>query len=166
MSSASFRDVLVGDVMNTDVVTLDPTDSVGHAVEVLLENDIGGAPVVTREGIVVGMLADADLVVRQGRLNLPGIFTLFFDDRSQFGLPPFGEVQLAMSKWLGSTVGEVMDPEPCICEEEDTIEDVATLMVELDLRRLPVVKQGQLVGIVARRDLLRLLLPSSEETGA
>jgi len=107
----------------------------------------------------VGLLSDGDLVVRQGHLHLPSVFTLFLECSDEFPPPSLQQFDIELRKALGTTVSELMDPDPPTCFEDETIEDVATRMVDLGVRRLPVVRQGRLVGIVARGDLLKLLVP-------
>ncbi len=156
MAPAQVRDFMV-----TEVVTLEPGDSIEHAVAVLLDHDVGGAPVVDTQGRLVGLLSDSDLMVRQGRLHVPPVFTLFFEragllvSSSSSSLRAF---ERELQKALGSTVGEVMERDPPVCLPSETAEEVATRMLERSARRLPVVDdEGRLVGIVARGDLLRLL---------
>jgi CBS domain-containing protein len=60
-----------------------------------------------------------------------------------------------MRKAVGATVGEVMSENPETCSDDATVEEVATALHEHDLSRLPVVRDGKLVGIVARGDILR-----------
>lgn len=143
--------------MVTDVVTLGPGDSVVDAVSVLLEHDVGGVPVVDEEHRLMGMLSDSDLLVRQGRLHVPTLFTLFVERGSGFPPPSLQVFESELRKALGSTVGDLMDAAPPTCTEDETVEDVTTRMLDCGVRRLPVVRHGRLVGIVARGDLLRLL---------
>ncbi len=148
---------LVKDFMVTAVVTLFPEDRIERAVATLLEHQVGGAPVVDAQGRLVGLLSDRDLLVRQGRIHVPTIFTIFSEHGRGFPPPSLEAFVTALHKALGTTVGEVMDPNPPTCTEEETAEDVATRMLDHDASRLPVVRDGILVGIVARGDLLRLL---------
>jgi CBS domain-containing protein len=156
------RELQVRDVMVCKVLTLRPGDSVTCAITLLVEHQLGGAPVVDEDGNLVGLLSDVDIVVRQGRLHFPSAFTLFSERREQFPPPSLSRLELELRKTLGSTVVELMDPNPPVCFEGDSIEDVATRMVELGARRLPVVRGRRLVGILAREDLLRLLIPEAE----
>jgi CBS domain-containing protein len=126
-------------------------------VSVLLEHDIGGAPVVDDDNRPVGLLSDGDLVVRQGYLHVPSVYSLFLERGYESPSPSVVQFDIELRKALGSTVGEVMDPNPVTCLEDETIEDIATRMLDCGVRRLPVVREGRLVGIVARGDLLRLL---------
>jgi CBS domain-containing protein len=93
---------------------------------------------------------------------VPSVFALFAEHRA--GAMPSVEVfEIELRKAVGSTVAEVMDPAPATCQEDESVQDIATRMLDLGVRRLPVVRDGQLVGIVARGDLLRLLVPESDE---
>jgi len=152
---------LVRDIMVTEVVTLRPEDSVSHAISVLIDHDIGGAPVVDDDGRPVGLLSDGDLVVRQGYLHVPSVYSLFLERGQSFPPPSVVQFDIELRKALGATVAEVMDPSPVTCREDESVEDIATRMLDHGVRRLPVVRHGRLVGIVARGDLLRLLAPSS-----
>ena len=61
---------------------------------------------------------------------------------------------------IAAVVQDVMHADPVTCGEDDTLEQVATVMHERGLSRLPVVREGLLVGIVARGDLLRAIAVS------
>ena len=157
----------VRDIMVTDVVTLHPGDSVSHAVSVLLEHDIGGAPVVDDNDRPVGLLSDGDLVVRQSYLHVPSVYSLFLERAHARPSPAVEQFDVELRKALGSTVAEVMDPNPITCLEDESVQVIATRMLDYGVRRVPVVRQGRLVGIVARGDLLRLLAsgPGAEDQG-
>ncbi len=148
---------LVRDIMVTAVVTLDPGDTVRRAVEVLLHNDVGGAPVVDADGRLVGLLEDDDLLVREGSVHVPSVLSLFLEHSSSFPPPSVRLFDMELRKAFGTTVRELMDGDPATCTEDEAVETVATRMHDGRIRRLPVVRDGLLVGIVARRDLLRLL---------
>jgi CBS domain-containing protein len=61
-------------------------------------------------------------------------------------------------KAVGTSVGDVMDTDPPTTSEDDTLETVATVMHERNVSRLPVVRDGRVVGIVARGDIVRSLV--------
>jgi CBS domain-containing protein len=63
-------------------------------------------------------------------------------------------------KAIGATVGDVMTEEVITTDEDATIEDVATVMVDQDVSRLPVVADGKLIGIVTKGDLVRAIVRS------
>ena len=63
-----------------------------------------------------------------------------------------------LRKAVGVTVVDVMDPTAPTCGEDDTLEQVATVMHDRNLSRLPVVRAGKLVGIISRGDVVRAVV--------
>ena len=152
------RSTLVRDVMTTDVLTFRPDDTVDVATSRLLERDVDGAPVVDDDGRVVGMLGVDDLLVQETQLHYPTVFSLF---GAYLELPSsHRRFEAELRRAIAANVRDVMHADPVTCTETDTLEQVATLMHERKLSRLPVVTDGALVGIVARGDLLRAIAVS------
>ena len=152
------RSMLVRDVMTTDVLTFRPDDTVDAATQRLLERDVDGAPVVDDDGRVVGELGVDDLLVQETQLHYPTVFSLF---GAYLELPSsHRRFEAELRRAIAATVQDVMHTDPITCGETDTLEQVATLMHERKLSRLPVVSDGGLVGIVARGDLLRAIAVS------
>ena len=152
------RSTLVRDVMTTDVLTFRPEDTVDVATQRLLDRDVDGAPVVDEGGTVVGMLSVDDLLVQETQLHYPTVFSLF---GAYLELPSsHRRFEAELRRAIAANVRDVMHADPVTCSETDTLEQVATLMHERKLSRLPVVSDGALVGIVARGDLLRAIAVS------
>ena len=155
------RTTPVRDVMTTDVITFKPSDSVESAARALAERRLGGAPVVDDGGRVVGLLEDDDLILQEARIHFPTVISLL---GAYLELPSsLHRFEHEVRKAVGATVADVMDADPPSCSEDDTLERVATLMHDRGLSRLPVVRDGRLVGIVARGDLVRALVTLPEE---
>ena len=147
------RETPVRDVMTTDVLSFKPQDTVQAAAEAMTERSIGGAPVVDDEGNVVGMLNDDDLIVSDVRLHMPTVISVL---GAYLELPSSASrFDKEVRKAVGATVGEVMSENPETCGEDETVEQVATVLHEHNLSRLPVVRDAKLVGIVSRGDILR-----------
>ena len=150
------RDMLVREVMTTDVVTFGPTDPVQDAYQRLMDEDVDGAPVVEGDGTVVGMLTTDDLLVQETKLHYPTVVTLF---GAYLELPSsHRKFEQELRKAVGAKVGDVMTRKPFTCSPDDTLERAATLMHEHDVSRLPVTEVGKLKGIVARGDILRAVM--------
>jgi CBS domain-containing protein len=152
------RNTLVRDVMTTDVLTFRPGDKVQAAAEAMASRHIGGAPVVDEEGEVVGLLSDDDLIVADVRIHFPTVISVL---GAYLELPSsFDRFDKEVRKAVGATVGDVMTASPPTCSEDDTVEQVATVLHDKGVSRLPVVRDGKLVGIVSRGDILRSIIQS------
>ena len=150
------RNTLVREVMTTDVVTVGPDEPIQDATRKLIEREVDGAPVVGADGAVVGMLTSDDLLVQETRLHYPTVVSLF---GAYLELPSsHRQFEEDLRKAVGATVSEVMNDEPILIGDEDTLERAATLMHEEGVSRLPVVRDGRLVGIIARGDILRAVM--------
>lgn len=140
--------------MTTAPVSVHPDDGVEAAMRALVEHDVDAAPVVDADGIVVGLLSNSDLIVRESRLHFPTLLS-FLGASIEIGHKRFEE---DLTKGLSSKVADVMTTDPVTCTESDTIEDVATLMHDHDIGQVPIVRDGRLVGVVSRNDVLRAIL--------
>ncbi len=150
------RSFLVRQVMTTDVLSFRPGDAIEDAARALSARNIGGAPVVDDDNRVVGLLEDDDLIVQESRLHLPTVISVL---GAYIELPSsVAHFEADLRKAVGATVGDVMDGNPATCGPDDTLEQVATVMHERELSRLPVVSGGRLVGIVSRGDLVRAIV--------
>lgn len=155
------RTTLVRQVMTTDVLTFQPTDTIETAARALSERRLGGAPVIDGDGRVVGLLEDDDLIVQDSRLHVPTVISLF---GAYLELPSsLAHFERDLRKAVAATVGDVMDADAPTCAPDDTLETVATTLHEQGGSRLPVVDDdGRLVGIVSRGDLVRDIVGGSE----
>jgi len=150
------RTTPVRQVMTTDVVSFRPEESVESAARRLAERRLGGGPVIDAEGHVVGLLEDDDLIVQDARLHLPTVITVL---GAYIELPSSQRhFEEDLRKAVGATVGDVMDVHAPTCSEDDTLEQVATIMHDRSASRLPVVRAGKLVGIISRGDIVRALV--------
>ncbi len=142
------------EIMTTDVITLTLETDIVRAVQILLENDINGAPVVDDQGRIKGILCQSDLVVQQKKLPLPGIFTIL---DAYITLPTTRHIEKQISKITALKVSEAMTPDPVTISPDTDIESIAALMVDKKFHTLPVVEEEKVVGIVGKRDVLRTL---------
>ena len=156
------RDTPVSQVMTTEVLTFRPDDLVSEAMDQMVGRGIDGAPVVDQGGTVVGMLSTGDLIVQESRLHFPTVISVL---GATLELPSAKRhFEEDLRKTLGSTVAEVMQPDPVTIDASDTVEEAATLLHEHDISRLPVLSDEGLVGIVARVDILRAIIRSEDRT--
>ena len=145
--------------MTKKLITVSPETEIVHATKILLENRINGVPVTDETGKLVGILCQSDLIAQQKKLPVPSFFTLLD------GLVPLTSMKYLESqvqKIAAITVAKAMTPNPVAVRPDTGIEEVAALMVDHNYHTIPVVHEGELVGIVGKEDILRTLIPRSK----
>ena len=147
--------VRVDEVMTRDVLSVTPDTPLKDVAAVLVERGISGLPVCDADGAVVGVLSEADLLVKQGGSpeRSGGLFAWLVETA---GAPD-------LAKLRAHTAGEAMTAPAITVEADAPVSEAARTMVSLGVNRLPVVEDGRLVGIVTRADLVRLFTRSDEE---
>ena len=110
------------DIMTRDVITVSPTATIKNLAMTLIKNQISGAPVAGRNGKIIGVVSEADIVAKKGK-----------------------DVKTIMSKNIISVT------------EETAVEDIARLMTTHRIKRLPVMRGAEVVGIVSRADIVNAI---------
>ena len=137
------------DIMSYDVVTIGPDDSVQRAARLMLQNRFSGLPVVDANGALLGIITEGDFL----RRNETG--TLRRRSRwMEFLIGP-GRLGEEYAHAAGRRVGEVMTREVCTVSEDTPVSDIVALMERRHIKRLPVLRGSQLVGMVTRTNLMR-----------
>jgi CBS domain-containing protein len=150
----------VKDIMTAEPVTVRPDLPFKEVVDLLIERDIGGLPVVDDDGALVGIVTESDLITKPA-----------FRDKHRGFASLFGALLGArrpawLNKAAGLTAREIMSEHVLTAAPSEDLEPVARRMVEHRIGRLPVLEDGRLVGIVSRRDLLRPFHRTDDEIAA
>jgi CBS domain-containing protein len=148
----------VEDVMTRDVITVSPATPIHEAARLMVEHRISGLPVIDTEGRVVGIISDGDLIVRQRRQKETPWWHLFFTKGEQ--------IAREYRRAVGTTVGEVMTQPVVTISPVWGIEVAASILDTRNFRRLPVVLDGRLVGIVSRADVIKALARATSPPAA
>jgi CBS domain-containing protein len=145
------------DLMSRYVVTLSPGNSVAHAARLMLERGISGLPVVDDSGAIVGILTEGDLLRRVEPDSIGAGNAQWLHQVTAKGI---ARDFVATHSWR---VADAM-VSPVVTVSEDTpLGKVAELLLSRNIRRLPVVRDGQLVGIISRTDLLASIVAAPAE---
>jgi CBS domain-containing protein len=145
----------VGDVMTTDVVTVEKAAPYKQIVMIMTERKVNAVPVLTKKHHVSGMVSEFDLLLKEER-HLRRLGT---------GLPMRTRHQRAQAE--GRSAAELMSSPAITIHPDAPVGAAARLMNGHHIRRLPVVDpSGLLIGIVSRRDLLSVFLRPDEEIAA
>jgi CBS domain-containing protein len=139
------------DVMTTEVVYAGPETSVRAIARTLLKRRISGVPVADHDGRVIGIVSEGDLMRRpESETARP---------RSWLELMETPEDRASQYlKSHGLTARDVMTREPITVTEDTPLEEIAMLLERKAIKRVPVLRDGKLVGIVSRADLLHGLV--------
>ena len=138
--------MLVREVMTSDPVTVRAGTTVKAALRLLDENDVSSLPVVDEGGRVCGVVSEADLI-----RDLVGP-----DQRLH-------EIPIADPLPANGYVDEVMTPHAITVHPETDLAEAVELVTSTGIKCLPVVdKQGRVVGVVSRRDVVRMLARADE----
>ncbi len=146
------------DIMTVDVITARPDTPVEEVARILLNRRISGVPVIDVNGHVIGIVSEGDLMRR------PESDTL--RQRSWWlGLVSFpNEQAVRYVKTHGRNAEAVMTRDVLTITEETPAREIAEILESRHIKRVPVVRQGKIVGIVSRADLLRALASGDVET--
>jgi CBS domain-containing protein len=140
-----------GDVMVRDIVTVGPDTDIDAAVRLLAEHDISALPVVDQNGALIGILSEADLMHRveigtekhrkwwRESITAPMVLATDF------------------TKFLGMKVRGLMTTDVVTVSEDVSLAEIASLFERHGIKRVPVVEDGRLVGIVSRSNLIQAL---------
>ncbi len=138
------------DVMTTPVVTVMPDTKVSEVARILLSNRISAVPVVDKDGRIRGMLSEGDLMRRAETGT---------DERHSWWLSLVADLRVeAFVKSHGLHAKDVMTREVITVSEDLPLDEVATQLERHRIKRVPVVRNGKLVGIVSRANLLHGLV--------
>jgi CBS domain-containing protein len=146
----------VRDIMDSEPVTVTPTDDVETVVRLLRRHELPGVPVVNEAGRCVGIVTEADLVIadEQGDLHIPHYIELF---GGVVFLEPLRRYESRLKKAFASTVADLMTKDPVTIEPSASVAEAGRVIVQRGHNRLPVVEHGRLVGVVTRVDVLEAL---------
>ncbi len=127
--------IRANELMNADIVTVDPDDTVEQVMALMIDRGISGLPVVDMSGQLVGVITEFDLL------------ELAWDPTT-----------------TKNKVYHYMTRDVHTIDEQDEMEAVAELFRVLSIRRLLVMRGDRVAGVISRRDLIRFVLRVREET--
>jgi CBS domain-containing protein len=142
----------VRDVMTTDIRTVGPDETIDAAIAIMTGRRVSGVPVVDGAGMLVGILTEGDLL-RRVEIGTSGHARLLFLDL----LLGTGREAVEYVRTHSRRVSDLMTAPVMTVTEEDRLREVVPLMERRHIRRVPVVRDGRLVGIVSRSDLIAAL---------
>jgi len=139
------------DVMVRDVVAIDPDAGVAEAAKLMTENDVSALPVVDPDGRLVGIISEADLMRREE------VGTAVHHPWWVEAVTPAATLATEFTKSHGKRVAELMSTNLITATEDTPLADIAAILERNRIKRVPIVRDGELVGIVSRSNLVQAL---------
>jgi len=150
----------VRDVMTRRVIAVAADDTILNAAQMMLQNAISGLPVTDTAGNLVGVVTEGDFL-RRAELGTQRRRPRWLE----FLIGP-GRLADEYVRASGRKVQEVMTEDPCTIAEDDSLEDAVDLMERRRIKRLPVLRDGKMVGIISRSNLMRALVSLARDAKA
>jgi CBS domain-containing protein len=147
----------VGEVMIWPVAALSLDTPVLQAARVILSEGVSGLPVIDEDRKVLGVVSEGDLIRRLG----------VSEEHPVAGLLAFLSGGISAAEFTGTkkkTVREVMSCPPLTIGEDEMLEDALKMMEHHKVKRIPVLRDNRLIGILSRQDLLRAAVKLADAT--
>jgi CBS domain-containing protein len=144
--------------MTKNVITATPGDLVIDAIKKLSENNISGMPVIDKDNKVVGMISETD-ILKSLKLESRTLSWVFPSSHA-LGMT-FEEsvnhrkMKDALKEIKNTNIEDIMKKEVITVDEKKTIAEVSSIMANNEVNRVPVIKDGKIIGIVTRGDIIQ-----------
>jgi CBS domain-containing protein len=148
--------VRIADFMTRQVITVAPDAPIVEAAKRMLDNKVSGLPVVDAAGQVVGIVSEHDLLRETGKHG-PHWLEMMIEGAA---------LADETARFHDRKVSEVMTPHLITIAATSSLQEACRLIEDHGFKRLPVVENGKLIGIIARADLVRAFAQAAEDAGA
>jgi CBS domain-containing protein len=144
----------VKEIMTQPALVVTEAATLEEVARLILDHRIGGVPVINGQGKLSGIITESSFAAREkgipfSTFRAPQVFGEWMGDAG---------VELIYARARELTAGDIMLARVITVTEEQPVEDAITLMLRHDINRVPVVRDGVPVGMIARHDLLRMLV--------
>lgn len=141
------------EIMHKRVVTVSPEMTLKELADLLIRRRISGAPVVDRQGNLVGVVSQTDLVRHEHEAAPPAVDIYHIEpDRSKI------QRGFHVEDPDSARVKDVMTPKVIAFEENIPVREIAKLMLQKHVHRVVITREGRVCGIVTTMDMLKILL--------
>jgi CBS domain-containing protein len=143
--------VKAADIMVRDVITIGPEESVAQAARLMTRNDVSALPVIDADGRLIGIISEADLLRRE---------EIDTADRRPWWLEsvtPAATLAAEFAKSHGKRVADLMSENVISAGEDASLNEIAGVLELNRIKRVPIVRDNKLVGIVSRANLIQAL---------
>ena len=142
------------DIMHQEVITIKEDTKVEEIAKILSDHNISGAPVVDADDRIVGIVTEGDLLHKLTNPRVPGFMGLLGGIIYFNGVERYRE---DFKKLAALKAAEIMTTNVVTVNRNADIKELASIMVEQGIKRLPVVENDRVVGIISRADIIKTM---------
>lgn len=144
----------VSDIMEKSFVTASPDTSVFDLIDMMIQHNVAVIPIVKDDGSLAGIVTEADMVYKKVKPHMSHYANLLGENVYYNGM---NEYKKGYQKKMACNAKELMTTDVVVASPQATVEQIAGIMVAEHLKLIPVIDNGQIVGIVTRRNILNEL---------
>lgn len=145
----------VQDIMQTNVITISPNTEIKEIAKILCDHHISGVPVIDLFGNLIGIVSEGDLLHKETNPRVPDAVGFLGALIYYRGVKRY---ESDLKKLVALKASEIMTQEVITIDKNATIEEAASLMINQNVKRLPIMDNGKLIGIISRKDVIKVLL--------
>lgn len=150
-------ELLAKDIMTKKVITISKDATLAELAKLLIKNKISGVPIVDEKEELVGIVTEADLIIKESNLPFPLSFSFAF-------LESYESYTKSTKEYLETRVEEVMSTNVKTAREDIPISKVVNIMINKNINRLPILNNdGKLTGIITRADIIKSIIKKSKK---
>lgn len=142
-------------IMTRSVITIAPDATILEAAKTMLQHHVSGLPVVDATGKLLGIVSEGDFI-RRSEIGTPR-------KRGRWLKVLLGDSAVDYVREHGRRVSDVMTSDPVTITEDATLEEIVDAMETNGVKRLPVMKEGRVVGLVSRANLMQAVASLARE---
>ncbi|SKC83253.1 CBS domain-containing protein [Maledivibacter halophilus] len=146
--------MIAKNIMNRDVVSIGENDTLKEAVILMVKHRVSGLPVIDKNKNIIGIISQSDIIKHGKRpliLETVDLLEIFIYEQAP------EEYEEELKKALTLKVKNVMTDNIITVSENTSVGRIAHLMIKNEINRLPVIKDGKLVGIIGREDIIKAI---------
>jgi len=145
------------DIMSANVVTVKKDASIDALAGLFVKHKVNGIPVVGDADDVIGIVTEGDLIEQNKNLHIPTVITLF--DAVIF-LESNKKFEAEMKRLAATKVEDIYQSKVLTVNPDEPVTRVAAIMADEDIHTLPVVRDGKLVGVIGKLDVIKAMNPN------
>jgi CBS domain-containing protein len=143
------------DIMQTAVITVREQATIEEIAKLLIDNKISGIPVLNEGHTLVGIVTEGDLVHKETSPRLPNFINILGAIIYYNGIKRYDE---DFKKLLASKASEIMTKKIVVAAEDMEVSEIGKLLIEHDIKQIPVMRGEKIVGMISRTDIIKTLL--------